>query len=76
MVPPDRLPPAEQQNVLKFPRKCGILDDSELAITELSATALVAAMGQGQYSAEEVVVAFLKRSVVGHQLVRSSMIGK
>ncbi|KAL4803953.1 amidase signature domain-containing protein [Aspergillus unguis] len=67
-VPADQLPPVTQLNVLDFPRKCGILTDKELDITESSATALVKAMGKGQYSAEEVVVAFLKRSVIGHQL--------
>lgn len=70
MVPANQLPPATQLNVVDFPRTSGILTDKELAITEMSATALVERMGKGQLSAEEVVVAFLKRSVVGHQLVR------
>lgn len=35
----------------------------------MSATKLVAEMGQGNMKAEVVVVAFLKRSVLGHQLV-------
>lgn len=69
MVPASQLPPATQLNVAGFPRTSGIFTDKELAITEMSATALVDVMGKGQLSAEEVVVAFLKRSVVGHQLV-------
>lgn len=69
MVPASQLPPATQLNVADFPRTSGILTDKELAITEMSATALVDVMGKGQLGAEEVVVAFLKRSVVGHQLV-------
>jgi hypothetical protein len=69
MVPVDKLPPATQLNVTDFPRKSGILSEKELIITGMSATALVAAMGEGKLSAEEVVVAFLKRAVIGHQLV-------
>ncbi|KAL3475281.1 amidase signature domain-containing protein [Aspergillus californicus] len=69
MVPANQLPPASQLNVVDFPRKSKVLTDKELAITEASATALVAAMGDGRFSAEEVVIAFLKRSVIGHQLL-------
>lgn len=35
----------------------------------MSASALVQEMGSGKLSAEEVVTAFIKRAVVGHQLV-------
>lgn len=68
----DELPPATQKNVLNFPRQSGLLNERELGVTDLSATALVAEMGSGKLSAEEVVVAFLKRAVLGHQLVRES----
>ncbi|RDW67157.1 uncharacterized protein DSM5745_09023 [Aspergillus mulundensis] len=63
LVPADQLPPLDQLNVVGFPRKSGMLTEKELAITECSAIALVAAMGEGRFSAEEVVVAFLKRSL-------------
>lgn len=69
ILPAHKLPPAHQKNVEDFPRKSGILSDREVSITEMSATALVAGMGAGLLSAEEVVVAFLKRAVLGHQLV-------
>lgn len=69
LLPQDKLPPADEKNVVDFPRKSGLLSERELTITETSATALVAEMGEGKLSAEEVVVAFLKRSVLGHQLV-------
>ncbi|KAJ9197293.1 fatty-acid amide hydrolase [Paecilomyces variotii] len=69
MVPEDKLPPAEELNVIDFPRKSGLLTDKELSITEMSATALVAAMSKGELTAEEVVVAFLKRATIGHQLL-------
>ncbi|BCR87097.1 uncharacterized protein ACHE_31084A [Aspergillus chevalieri] len=68
LLPEDKFPPADEKSVIDFPRKSGLLTERELGITELSATALVAEMGAGELSAEEVVVAFLKRSVLGHQL--------
>lgn len=70
LVPTDKLPPVTQKNVTDFPRQSGLLTERELAITELSATELVSGMGKGEFTAEEVVVAYLKRSVLGHQLVR------
>lgn len=66
-----KLPPAEQKNVLDFARTSGALSDNEFSITEMPASALVVEMGAGKLSAEEVVVAFLKRGVIGQQLVRS-----
>jgi amidase len=70
LCPDEKLPPVEQKSVLEFPRQSGLLSERELGITDMSATALVAAMGKGELSAEETVVAFLKRAVLGHQLVR------
>jgi hypothetical protein len=70
LLPIDRLPPVSQKSVVDFPRQSGVLNERELAITDMSATALVTEMGNGKMSAEEVVVAFLKRAMLGHQLVR------
>lgn len=69
LAPADRLPPVTQKSVLDFPRRSGLLSERELAITDMSATELVAQMGMGKLKAEEVVVAFLKRAVLGYQLV-------
>ncbi|KAJ5580029.1 uncharacterized protein N7459_006014 [Penicillium hispanicum] len=69
LLPADQLPPAAQKNVLDFPRQSGLLSERELTITDMSATQLVSEMGTGKLSAEEVVVAFLKRAVLGHQLL-------
>lgn len=71
LAPSEKLPPAEQLDVHDFPRTSGLLSEKELSTTEKSATALVADMGSGSLTAEEVVVAFLKRAVLGHQLVGS-----
>ncbi|KAJ5791464.1 uncharacterized protein N7518_008475 [Penicillium psychrosexuale] len=69
LLPVDRLPPASQKSVIDFPRQSGLLNERELVITDMSATALVTEMGNGTMSAEEVVTAFLKRAVLGHQLL-------
>ena len=69
LLPKDKLPPADEKSVVDFPRKSGLLTERELDITELSATALVAEIGAGKLNSEEVVISFLKRSVLGHQLV-------
>lgn len=72
LLPVDRLPPPSQKSVVDFPKQSGLLNERELNITEMSATELVTEMGNGKLSAEEVVVAFLKRAVLGHQLVRET----
>lgn len=69
LVPEEKLPPVTQKNVLDFPRQSGLLSEEELRITESSASELVAEMGAGKLKAEQTVVAFLKRSVMGQQLV-------
>jgi hypothetical protein len=74
LLPADKLPLPTQKNVIALPRQSGLLSERELTITDMSATKLVADMGQGKLKAEEVVVAFLKRSVLGHQLVDTSLL--
>jgi len=51
-----------------------MLTETELQITETDATGLVESMAGGTWTAEEVVIAFLKRATIGHQLVRTSRI--
>lgn len=69
LAPADKVPSAEQLNVVDFPRKSGVMTEKELDITDLSATQLVKQMERDELTAEEVVVAFLKRSTLGHQVV-------
>ncbi|EXJ81134.1 hypothetical protein A1O3_07422 [Capronia epimyces CBS 606.96] len=69
LVPEDKLPSAETLNVADFARQSGILSGKEVSITEMTATALVAKMEKGELTAEEVVVAFLKRATIGQQLL-------
>lgn len=63
------LPGEEAVHVADICQKSGLLSENELAITETTATDLVAKMGKGVLSAEEVVTAFLKRATIGQQLV-------
>jgi hypothetical protein len=46
-----------------------MLTAKELVITEMTATALVEGMGKGKLSAKKEVVAFLKRAVLGRQVL-------
>ncbi|PWY69866.1 amidase [Aspergillus sclerotioniger CBS 115572] len=69
LLPAHKLPSADEKNMEDFPRKSGLLSEKELTITDMSATSLVLEMGAGRLTAEEVVVAFLKRCVLGHQLL-------
>lgn len=65
----DKLPPPDRLNVLGVAEESGILSKAELEITASDATKLVSKMGAGEWSAEEVMIAFLKRATIGHQLV-------
>lgn len=58
-----------RRDVTGIPRECGILDDVELEITEqYDATGLAEAIAANKYSAVQVTTAFLKRSIVAHQV--------
>lgn len=55
---------------LDIPRKSGILSEKELAITEnYSVRQLLEALAVGQLTAEEVVLAYCKRSAIAQELV-------
>ena len=76
LLPQDKIPSPDQANVLDVPRESGLLSMMELEITESDASKLVQRMGTGEWSAEEVTIAFLKRATIGHQLVRSRLLNK
>lgn len=69
LAPTDKIPSAAQLNVIDFPRQSGMMSPKELDITELSATALVGKMEKDELTAKEVVIAFLKRATLGHQVL-------
>ena len=58
-------------NVMDVPLTCGLLSDVECDITSnFDATALLEKLKGGEWSAEQVTVAFCKRAAIAHQLVR------
>lgn len=66
----DSLPPVSTDSVIDFPRKCGILSDREVEITETDdVSVLLAKLASGHYTAVEVLEAFIKRTCIAHQLV-------
>jgi amidase len=69
MVPAEMLPPKSQLDVHNFPVQSGLLTPKELQITETSSVGVVKAIANGEWTAEEVTVAFAKRAVISHQVV-------
>ncbi|KAG4430759.1 hypothetical protein IFR05_013760 [Cadophora sp. M221] len=72
LLPQEKLPLPDRMNVLSVPEESGLLTRKELDITGSDATQLVKKMGAGDWSAEEVTVAFLKRATIGHQLLNNA----
>jgi amidase len=69
LLPAEKLPSKDRLDVTAIPRECGLLSETELSITETDATGLVEKMAAGEWTAEQVLVAFAKRATIGHQLV-------
>ncbi|KAH8697040.1 acetamidase [Talaromyces proteolyticus] len=63
----------DSDSFLVVPAQTGILSDAELAITESSATDLVAKLASGELKAVDVTLAFCKRAAIAHQLVNCSL---
>lgn len=68
-LPATELPPKDQLNVLNVPAESGRLSVRELQITESDGTHLVSELAAGNWTAEEVTLAYLKRATIGQQLV-------
>lgn len=68
-VPKDLLPSAETDFVQDFPARSGFFSESELLITELTASEIVENIAKGEYTAVEVVQAVCKRAAVAQQLI-------
>ena len=65
----DKLPPADQANVLDFPSESGLFTENELSITASTATHIVQEIASGKWKAVDVAKAFCKRAAVANQLV-------
>ncbi len=69
-VPVESLPAASTDSVVDFPSKTGILSQREIEITETDdVSALLAKLASGEYTAVDVLEAFIKRTCIAHQLV-------
>lgn len=61
LLPAESIPPPGTLNVLDVPRKCGILNEQDLKITEnYDATALVEELAAGRLKSVDVTRAFCK----------------
>ncbi|KAK7994338.1 hypothetical protein PG991_015926 [Apiospora marii] len=72
-IPKDWLIPTESfkdaTHLLNIPTSCEILDEVEIEITsDYDATALIGKLQAGDFSAEQVAVAFCKRAAIAQQL--------
>jgi amidase len=70
IIPGNIRPPDSQLDVTGFPQESGWFTHRELEITSTSATQLLGKTTTGQWSAEEVTLAFCKRASAAQQLVR------
>lgn len=68
-IPADKLPAAEQLDVMGFAYQSGLFSEREISITTSSATDIVKNVATGEWKAEDVTRAFCKRAAVAHQLV-------
>lgn len=67
-LPEAQLPSQDQHHVLDVPAASGILTEEELLITHQDVPKLLAAYRAGTWTVRQVVTAFLKQSVIIHQL--------
>lgn len=73
LLPDDKLPGKDQLNVLDVPEKSGLLTDEEITITKQDVPQLLEAYKNGTWTVRQVVTAFLKQSVIMHQLVMNML---
>jgi amidase len=71
-IPLGLLPADTQDDVTSWPETCGWFTPAELAITNMTASALIPKLATGELSSEEVTRAFCKRAAAAHQLVQLS----
>lgn len=67
-IPLEKLPGDHVRDVTGVAASSGILTPHELAITDSLATEIVAKVATGEWTAEEVTVAFCKRAALAHQV--------
>jgi amidase len=70
-IPENKMPAADQKDVMDVPFLSGLFSEREILITTSSATHIVDVVAKGEWKAQEVARAFCKRAAVAHQLVCS-----
>ncbi|KAH6683380.1 fatty-acid amide hydrolase [Halenospora varia] len=69
LLPLEKLPGKNRLNVVSIAQESGVMTTREITITETDATGLVESMAAGEWTAEEVLIAFAKKATIGHQLL-------
>ncbi|KAN0063736.1 hypothetical protein ACQY0O_003786 [Thecaphora frezii] len=65
-----QLPPLDSRSVVSFPATCGLLTPEEVAITETDdIDVLLSKLAAQEYTAVQVLEAFIKRTCIAHRLV-------
>lgn len=65
----ESLPDESVANVMNVPYTCGLMTETELALTEKDATDLLALMAKGKLKSYDLTLAFCKRASIAQQLV-------
>lgn len=68
----ERIPPPSETNVVHIPDSCGLLDDTELEITNSDVDILLEKLAKGEWTSVSVTTAFYKRAIIAQQLVSQS----
>ena len=66
----EKMPTEDRLDVTGIPYESGILSERELYITDHLAVDIVNKLSNGEWTSEEVTIAFCKRASIAHQLVR------
>lgn len=67
---------SSQKDVSKIPQSCGLLSQKELEITSHDGTYILEKVHSSTWSAEEVCLAFCKRSAIVQQLVKTPILSE
>ncbi|KAF8852416.1 amidase [Acephala macrosclerotiorum] len=69
LIPPKLMPSEETLDVQDFPHTSGLFTAEEIEITESTATAVIAKIALGEWTAVQVLLATCKRAAIAQQLI-------
>ncbi|KIK70773.1 hypothetical protein GYMLUDRAFT_32823 [Collybiopsis luxurians FD-317 M1] len=64
----DPVPPTNELDVSRIPETCGLLDATEVEITNSDVSVLLDKLAKGHWTSVSVTKAFYKRAIIAHQL--------